>query len=83
VGGSGALAEAFTDIAARVGYSELSAFSHASRRWFGVNARSFVLIRLISTTQLEQRLGIFENLRVIEGKLDAPPIIDPFGGGGV
>jgi AraC-like DNA-binding protein len=30
-----------TDIAARVGYSELSAFSRASRRWFGVNARSF------------------------------------------
>jgi AraC-like DNA-binding protein len=30
-----------TDIAARVGYSELSAFSRASRRWFGVSARSF------------------------------------------
>src|SRR5262245_47716301 len=30
-----------TDIAARVGYSELSAFSRAARRWFGVSARSF------------------------------------------
>ena len=30
-----------TDIAARVGYSELSAFSRAARRWFGVTARSF------------------------------------------
>ena len=29
-----------TDIAARVGYSELSAFSRASRRWFGVSARA-------------------------------------------
>jgi AraC-like DNA-binding protein len=30
-----------TDIAARVGYSELSAFSRASRRWFGTSPRSF------------------------------------------
>ncbi len=29
-----------TDIAARVGYSELSAFSRAARRWFGTSARS-------------------------------------------
>jgi AraC-like DNA-binding protein len=30
-----------TEIAARVGYSELSAFSRASRRWFGTSPRSF------------------------------------------
>jgi AraC-like DNA-binding protein len=30
-----------TDIAARVGYSELSAFSRAARRWFGASPRSF------------------------------------------
>ena len=30
-----------TDIAARVGYSELSAFSGAARRWFGTSPRSF------------------------------------------
>jgi AraC-like DNA-binding protein len=29
-----------TDIAARVGYSELSAFSRAARRWFGASART-------------------------------------------
>jgi AraC-like DNA-binding protein len=29
-----------TDIAARVGYSELSAFSRAARRWFGASPRS-------------------------------------------
>jgi AraC-like DNA-binding protein len=29
-----------TDIAARVGYSELSAFSRAARRWFGTSPRS-------------------------------------------
>lgn len=30
-----------SDIAARVGYSELSAFSRAARRWFGTSPRSF------------------------------------------
>ena len=30
-----------TDIAARVGYSELSAFSRATRPWFGTSPRSF------------------------------------------
>jgi len=30
-----------TDIAARVGYSELSALSRAARRWFGTSPRSF------------------------------------------
>ncbi|MGB2932272.1 MAG: AraC family transcriptional regulator ligand-binding domain-containing protein [Methyloceanibacter sp.] len=30
-----------TDIASRVGYSELSAFSRAARRWFGTTPRSF------------------------------------------
>ena len=30
-----------TDIAARVGYSELSAFSRAARRWFGASPRAF------------------------------------------
>jgi AraC-like DNA-binding protein len=30
-----------TDIAARVGYSELSAFSRAARLWFGTSPRSF------------------------------------------
>jgi AraC-like DNA-binding protein len=30
-----------TDIASRVGYSELSAFSRAARRWFGTSPRSF------------------------------------------
>ena len=30
-----------TDIAARVGYSEPSAFSRAARRWFGTSPRSF------------------------------------------
>ena len=30
-----------THIAARVGYSELSAFSRAARRWFGTSSRSF------------------------------------------
>jgi AraC-like DNA-binding protein len=29
-----------TDIAARVGYSELSAFSRSARRWFGASART-------------------------------------------
>jgi len=29
-----------TDIAQRVGYSELSAFSRAARRWFGASPRS-------------------------------------------
>jgi AraC-like DNA-binding protein len=30
-----------SDIATRVGYSELSAFSRAARRWFGTSPRSF------------------------------------------
>ncbi|MGA7374511.1 MAG: helix-turn-helix domain-containing protein [Methyloceanibacter sp.] len=42
-----------THIAARVGYSELSAFSRAARRWFGTSPRSFRAGRLTSTPRPE------------------------------
>src|SRR5262245_37637679 len=35
--------------------------------------------RAAGSATLEQRLGIFENLCVIEGERDAPPVLDPFG----
>jgi AraC-like DNA-binding protein len=69
-----------TDIAAQVGYSALSAFSGAARRWFGTSPRlGSAAGRLTSTPRPEQRFGIGKNLRVIEGELVRAPVPDPLG----
>ena len=72
-----------TDIAALVGYSELSAFSRAARRWFGTSPAPSAAGRLTSTLRPEQRLRVAKDLPVIESKLVLPPVGDPLRAGGI
>jgi AraC-like DNA-binding protein len=72
-----------TDIAARVGYSELSAFSRAARLWFGTSLAPSAAGRLASAPRPEQRLGVGKNFPMIEGEHMLAPIRDPLGARGV
>jgi AraC-like DNA-binding protein len=69
-----------TEIAGLVGYSELSAFSRAARRWFGTSPAASGAKRLISTRRPEQPFGICEDFGVIEGEIEPSPIFKPCGG---